>query len=251
MEDDARSIDWNVTARMNAPYVRQYIEDREITAWFLLDLTPSMAFGAPQRPKETVMLDFVATLALLLTRNGNRVGAIFYNNRIEQMVPPRGGRAQVLRLVNDMLNREPSSGGSMTDLTPLLESAMNAIKRRSLVFLISDFVCLPGWAGAANLLSQRHDLLPVRLWDPREVELPDVGIILVEDSETGEQLTVDTRDKNLRRRFNEAAQRREMELAETFAQAGVLPLSLSTEEDLVHAIFRFATQRKRMRRQQR
>ena len=138
-EDDIRSIDWNVTARMNAPYVRRYIEDREITAWFLLDLSPSMAFGAQERPKGTVMLEFMATLAHLLTRNGNRVGAVFYNNTVEQLVPPRSGRAQVLRLINDMLKREPSSGGSMTDLTPLLESAINAIKRRSLVFLVSDF----------------------------------------------------------------------------------------------------------------
>ena len=204
-EDDARTIDWNVTARMNAPYVRQYTEDREITAWFLLDLSPSMAFGAPERPKAAVMVDFMATLAHLLTRNGNRVGAMFYNNRIDRIVPPRGGRAQVLRLIDDMLKREPSSDGLMTDLTPLLESAINTIKRRALVLLVSDFVCLPGWARPVNLLSQRHDLLPIRLWDPREVELPDVGIILVEDSETGEQLTVDTRDKNLRRRFNEAA----------------------------------------------
>ena len=249
MEDDIRSIEWNVTARMNAPYVRQYIEDREITAWFLLDLSPSMAFGAPGRPKETVMVDFMATLAYLLTRNGNQVGAIFYDNRIERIVPPRRGRAQVLRLINDTLKREPSSAGSMTDLTPLLEFAINAIKRRSLVFLVSDFVCVPGWARPVNLLSQGHDLLPIRIWDPREVELPDVGVMLMEDSETGEQLTVDTRDKKLRRRFNEAAQRRETELSEDFARAGVVPLSLSTEEDLVHAVLRFAALRKRMRRQ--
>ncbi len=251
MEDDVRTIDWNVTARMNAPYVRQYMEDREIRAWFLLDLSPSMEFGAPKRPKQAVMIDFVAALMRLLTRNGNRVGAIFYDNRIEQIVPPRGGRSQVLRLINDLLNREPSPGGSMTDLTPLLETAVNAIKRPSLVFLVSDFVCLPGWARPLKLLSQRHDLLPVRLWDPREVELPDAGIILVEDSETGEQLTVDTRDKKLRRRFNEAAQRREAEMSDTFARAGVVPLSLSTEEDLVPAILRFATLRKRIPRQRR
>ena len=248
MEDDVRTIDWNVTARMNAPYVRRYIEDREITAWFLLDLSPLMAFGASERAKETVMVDFMATLAQLLTRNGNRVGAILYDNRIEQLIPPRGGRAQVLRLIREVLSREPSPGGSMTDLTPLLDSAANAIKRRSLVFLVSDFVCVPGWARPVNLLSQRHDLLPIRLWDPREVELPDVGVILVEDSETGEQLTVDTRDKKFRRRFIEAAQRRETELSDTFARAGVVPFSLSTEEDLVRAILRFATLRKRIRR---
>ncbi len=106
-EDDIRSIDWNVTARMNTPYVRQYLEEREITAWFLLDLSPSMAFGALDRHKESVMVDFVATLARLLTRNGNRVGAIFYGNRVDTTIPPRGGRSQVLWLINDLLKRRP------------------------------------------------------------------------------------------------------------------------------------------------
>ena len=250
-EDDIRYIDWNVTARMNAPYVRQYIEDREITAWFLLDLSPSMAFGALERHKESVMGDFVATLARLLTRNGNRVGAMLHDDQVELRIPPRGGRIQVLRIINDMLKRQPSTGGSMTDLTPLLESALNTIKRRSLVFLISDFICVPGWARPMNLLSRRNDLLPIRLWDPREVELPDVGVVLVEDSETGEQLHVDTRDKRLRQRFSEAAQRRETDLSQTFKRAGVDALSLSTEEDLVRAVLRFATLRKRTRRKQR
>ena len=250
-QDDIRYIDWNVTARMNTPFVRQYIEDREIAAWFLLDLSPSMAFGALERDKESVMVDFVATLARLLTRNGNRVGAMFYDNRIEATIPPRGGRTQVLRLINDLLKRQPSSGGSVTDLTGLLESAFNSIKRRSLVFLVSDFICTPGWERPMDQLNRRHDLLAIRLWDPREVELPDIGVVLVEDSETGSQLSVDTSDRKFRRRFSQAARRRESELMQTFKRTGVDQLSLSTEEDLVHAILRFATLRNRMRRRQR
>ena len=249
--DDVREIDWNVTARMNAPYVRQYIEDREITAWFLLDLSPSMAFGAPERHKESVMTDLMATLARLLTRNGNRVGATFYTDRVARTVPPRGGRTQVLRLINDMLKLEPSRGGSMTDLSPLLESALGMIKRRSLIFLVSDFISVQGWTRPMSLLSQRHDLVPVRVWDPREVELPDVGVVLVEDSETGEQLSVDTRDKRFRRRFIEAARRRDAELTQAFRRAGTAALSLSTEEDLVSAILRFASLRKRTRQRPR
>ena len=245
--DDIRSIDWNVTARMNAPYVRQYMEDREITAWFLLDLSPSMAFGAEDRHKESVMIDFVATLASLLTRNGNRIGAILYNNRIDLTIPPRGGRSQVLSLISDLQRMQPEQTGSMTDLTGLLESAFNALKRRSLVFLVSDFICIPGRDKPMTQLAGRHDLLPVRLWDPREVELPDVGVVLVEDSETGEQLSVDTRDKKLRNRFNEAARLREAELKSTFNRAGVNPLSLSTDEGMVRAILRFAGLRKRTR----
>ena len=247
-EDDIRNIDWNVTARLNVPYVRQYIEDRDLTAWFMLDLSPSMAFGAVERHKESVTVDLVATLGRLLTRNGHRVGAMFYNNGVELTIPPRGGRTQVLRLVNDLLKPRHASGGSTTDLTPLLDSALNTIKRRSLVFLISDFICVPGWARPLRLLARRHDLVPIRLWDPREVELPDMGLVLVEDSETGEQLHVDTRDKGFRSRFYQAARRREAELNQTLERAGVELLSLSTEEDLVRAVLRFSALRKRVRR---
>ena len=251
VEDDTRSIDWNVTARMNTPYVRQYIEEREITAWFLLDLSPSMAFGGLDRRKESVLVDLVATLASLLTRNGNRVGAMLYDNRIELTVPPRSGRSQVLRLINDMLRRQPSPQRSMTDLAPLLESAINTIKRRSVVLLVSDFICAPGWDRPMSVLSQRHDLLPVRVWDRRESELPDVGVVVVEDSETGEQLDVDTHDPKLRRRFAEAATRRKEERRRTFRRVGVDELTMSTEEDIVSAILRFVALRKRARHQRR
>ncbi|MBN2503689.1 MAG: DUF58 domain-containing protein [Anaerolineales bacterium] len=245
--DDIRNIDWNVTARMNSPYVRQYIEDREVTAWFLLDFSPSMGFGALERDKESVLVDFVATLARLLTRNGNRVGAIFFDSRVELTIPARSGRTQVLRLINDMLKRRPAQSGSITDLTPLLNAALNSIKQRSLIFLISDFICAPGWDSSINLLSRRHDLIPIRLWDRREIELPEIGIVLVEDLETGEQIYIDTHNKKYRQRFYAAAQSREKQLTQTFKQAGVNALSLSTEEDLVQAILRFAEMRKRAR----
>ena len=245
--DDIRHIDWNVTARMDMPYVRQYTEDREVTAWFLLDLSPSMSFGAQERRKESVMVDLVGVLARLLTRNGNRVGAILYDNNDEFAIPPRGGRRQVLRLINDIHRQESSPGGAMTDLAKLLESAYNSIKRRSLIFLVSDFICLPGWDRAMDQLNRKHELVAVRLWDPREADLPDVGVVLVEDSETGVQLSVDTSDRGFRRRFREAARSREAELARTFKRAGVEELSLSTEEDLVLAVLRFASLRGRAR----
>ena len=248
--DDIRHIDWNVTARMDMPYVRRYLEDREVTAWFLLDLSPSMAFGAVERRKESVVVDLVGVLARLLTRNGNRVGAILYDNNVEFAIPPRSGRPQVLRLINDIQRQQSSPGGAMTDLSKLLQSAFNTIKRRSLIFLVSDFICLPGWDGAMDRLNRKHDLLAVRLWDPREADLPDVGVVLVEDSETGVQMSVDTSDRGFRRRFHEAARRREAELAQTFNRAGVDELSLSTEEDMVLAILRFASLRSRARRPQ-
>jgi uncharacterized protein (DUF58 family) len=252
-EDDIRYIDWNVTARMNTPYVRQYVEDREITAWFLLDLSPSMDFGAVQTQnlKRTVLIDFAATLARLLTRHGNRVGAMFYNSRIERTIPPRGGRVQVLRLVNDLLKQPRLPKAPFTNLTPLLGAGLDAIKRRSLIFIISDFFSVPGWERPLSLLNRRHEVLAIRLWDPREVELPDIGPIFMEDAETGEQLYVDTSDRKFRQRFQEAARRREAALNETFKHAGVDALSLSTQEDLVRAIVRFATLRQQRRGQQR
>jgi uncharacterized protein (DUF58 family) len=249
-EDDIRYIDWNVTARMNTPYVRQYVEDREITAWFLLDLSPSMDFGTvqTQNVKRTVLIDFVTILARLLTRHGNRVGAVFYGSRVERTIPAGGGRIQVLRLVNDLLKQPRLSKTPFTDLRPLLEAGLHAIKKRSLIFLISDFISAPGWERPLSLLNRRHELLAIRLWDPREVELPDIGPIIMEDAETGEQLYVDTHDRRFRQRFQEAAQRREAALSETFKRAGVDALSLSTEEDLVRAIVRFATLRQQRRK---
>jgi uncharacterized protein (DUF58 family) len=246
-EDDIRYIDWNVTARMNTPYIRQYVEDREITAWFLLDLSPSVDFGTLQSQKRTVLIDFVATLARLLTRHGNRVGAIFYGSRIERTIPARGGRIHVLRLVNDLMKQPRLPRAPFTNLTPLIEGGLHAIKRRSLVFIVSDFISEPGWEKPLILLNQRHEVLAVRLSDPREMVLPDVGPIIMEDAETGEQLYVDTHDKKFRLRFEQAARRREAALNESFKHAGVDVLSLSTEEDMVRAIVRFATLRQQRR----
>ena len=247
-EDDVRYIDWNVTARMNTPYVRQYTEDREITAWFLLDLSPSIDFGTVQSLKRTVLIDFVATLARILTRHGNRVGAIFYGSKIERTILPRSGRVQVLHLINDLLKQPQLPRAPFTDLTPLLEGGLYAIKRRSLIFIISDFISTPGWERPLSLLNQRHEVLPVRLSDPREVQLPDIGLVVMEDAETGDQMYVDTHDRRFRQRFEEAARVREAELAQAFKCAGVKELSLSTEDDLVNSIVRFATLRRQRRK---
>ncbi len=248
-QDDIRHIDWNVTARLNSLYVRQYLEDREITTWFLLDLTPSMRFGPPERPKEGVLIDLVATLARLLTRNGNRVGAILYNTRIERTIPPLGGRNQVLRIIRDLLRETEVPTTPTTDLKVLLDAGVNALKRRSLIFLVSDFFSLPGWEGPLAQLNRRHELIAVRLWDPREVELPNAGTVFFEDAETGEQLYVDTSDPVFRRRFYEAVERRESALQESLRRAGVDLFSISTEEDLVGAIVRMASLRKNRPRQ--
>src|SRR6476469_5789947 len=183
-EDDVRYIDWNVTARMTTPYVRQYVEDREITAWFLLDLSPSVDFGTLVRQKRAVLVDLVATLARLLTRHGNRVGAILYGSRVERTIPARGGRIQVLRLINELMDEPQLPKAPVTDLGDLLKAGLYGIKRRSLVFVLSDFISAPGWDRFLSLLNQKHDVVAIRLWDPREVKLPDVGPVIMEDSET-------------------------------------------------------------------
>jgi len=247
-EDDIRYIDWNVTARMDTPYVRQYVEDREITAWFLLDLSPSVDFGGLEHQKRTMLIDFVTVLARLLTRHGNRVGAIMFGGSIRKVVPARGGRMQVLRLINDMLRQPRLPQAPFTDLKLFLNGALNTIRRRSLVFIISDFISAPGWESPLSLLNQRHEVLAIRLWDPREVQLPDIGMVVMQDAETAEQLYVDTHDRKFRQRFYDAAQRRESALKDAFKHAGVDMLSLSTEEDMVRAIVRFAKQRQQYRR---
>jgi len=245
--DDVRHIDWNVTARMDTPFIREYLEDREITAWFLLDLSPSVDFGTveAERLKRSVLVDVVTTLARVLTRHGNRVGAIFYGSRVERIIPPRGGRVQVLRLINDLQNHPRHPSAPFTDLAALLDAGQRWIKGRSLVFVISDFISVPGWERALQRLTLKHEVIAIRLYDRREVELPDVGPMLMDDAETGEQLYIDTHDRSFRRRFQEASERREADLAAAFRRAGVDAVGLSTDDDLLAAIVRMAARRKR------
>ena len=253
--DDIRYIDWNVTARMDTPYVRQYMEDREITAWFLVDLSPSMDFGA-RADKRRVLVDLVGTVGRVLTRHGNRVGAILYSgqangrrdHRVERIIPARNGRNHVLWLINDLLNQPRLPRAAPTDLRAMLEGGLLMFKKRSLVFVLSDFISVPGWERSLTLLSQRHEVLVVRLWDRSEVELPDVGPLWLEDAETGEQLYVDTHDPRFRARFSEAVRSREQALNAAFRRAGVQPWALSTDEDLVRALGRFASIRRQMHR---
>jgi uncharacterized protein (DUF58 family) len=242
--DDVRYIDWNVTARMNSPYVRQYNEDRDVSAWFLLDLSPSVDFGTVNTVKRNLLVDFVGVLARLLSRHGNRVGAVLYGGAVQGVIPERNGKAQVLHLIDTLLQQPQLHRTPPTDLSILLNASLRILRRRSLVFLISDFISQPGWDKSLGILSQRHEVIAVRLYDPREIELPDIGPVYMEDAETGEQIYLDTHDKGFRKRFIEAARRREWELRSAFSRAGVDALSLSTESDLIKEIVRFATLRK-------
>jgi uncharacterized protein (DUF58 family) len=248
--DDVRHIDWNVTARLNTPYVREFNEERDLSAWFLLDLSASVDFGSAATRKSNVAADLVAVLARVLTRHGNRVGALMYGHRVDTVIAPRSGRRHVLHLMHAMATRAAleRSAENATRLSELIDAALVALKRRTLVFVVSDFVSAPGWHKPLAALAQRHDVVAVRLYDPLEQALPDLGMMLVEDAETGQQLFVDLHDRRFRKRFADIAARRERELRQGLAAAGVDALELSTTDDLADSLMRFADLRKRRAR---
>ena len=183
----------------------------------------------------------------MLTRRGNRIGAIVHGAGVPETVPVASGRIAVLRLIDRLMDQPMLAAAPATDLSDLLENGLRTIRRRSLVVIVSDFISAPGWEGRLHLLNQRHELLAVRLVDPREQALPDVGVVLVSDAETGEQLEVDTGDRGFRERFAAAAAEREVAVHAALRHAGVEGVTLSTEDDLVRAIVRMATER-RLRR---
>jgi uncharacterized protein (DUF58 family) len=201
-------------------------------------------FGS-QVKKRSVSTEFVAVLARLLTRHGNRVGALFYGDSVDTMIPARSGRRHALHILHRILSRPEPGRSAATNLSDFLATALRVMQRRSLVFAVSDFISAPGWAKPLAYLAQRHEIVAVRLYDPLEMELPDLGLITMRDAETGEQLFVDTHDRGFRERFAVLAERREKELRLAFAQAGVDALELSTDDNLVDAILRFADLRKR------
>ncbi len=258
LHDDVRHIDWNVTARLQQPHVRVFTEDREMAAWFLLDLSPSVDFGSGTQAKRDVSARIVALLARLLTRHGNRVGALLYGAGALQMIPARAGRAHVLHLLQAMLRRvdttDSIAGGAEstlaggTKLSELLLAAAHTVRRRSTLFVVSDFISQPGWEKPLGQLALRHDVVAVRLTDPLELALPDLGLLTLRDAETGEQLLVDTHSPGFRRRFAALAAQREAELRAALARAGVDTLELSTDDDLAQAVLRFADLRKQRAR---
>ncbi|MES2890208.1 MAG: DUF58 domain-containing protein, partial [Pseudomonadota bacterium] len=234
------------------PHVRVFTEDREMAAWFLLDLSPSVDFGSGNQRKSQVLLDFTAVLARLIGRHGNRVGAVLYGSRgqpvVDAVLPARGGRTQVLRLMQMVLQppvKKASGKDGVTQLSDLLKAAVHTVRQRATVFVVSDFISEPGWEAPLGELARRHDVVAVRLLDPLELDLPDLGLIPIRDAETGEQLMVDTHDAGFRQRFARIAAQREAQLRESLARAGVDTLELSTDDDLAEAVVRFVDLRKR------
>ena len=254
LTDDVRAIDWNVTARMQEPWVRLFMEDRDITAWFLLDVSPSVDFGQRKSAeyrggaqKRDLLVDFTAVLARVLTRHGNRVGALLFTGSQARVVPAKTGRAHVLRLIQELTDQPRLTRAPRTDLAALLDSALRMVRRRSLLFIISDFLSVPGWDRRLAMVAHRHETLAVRLVDPHEGEIPDVGPLMLEDSETGEQLFVDTHNRGFRKRYAELVRSRREGLHAMLARAAVDLLELSTDGDMARDIVHFSAARAQRR----
>ena len=255
--DDVRHIDWNVTARLQVPHVRQFTEDRELTAWFVLDLSGSVDFGSGDTTKMAVSTAFVATLARVITRHGNRVGAVLYGSQVEGVLPPGASRLHVLNLLQRMRAPRARHAGTVgqpragTRLGDLLAAAAGVMKRRSLVFVVSDFISAPGWETPLARLAQRHEVVAVRLLDPLEMALPDgagLGLMTVEDAETGEQLFIDAADPGFRDRYAALAEEHDSAVISSLATSGADILELATDDDLLDALLRYADLRRRRAR---
>ena len=245
--DDLRHLDWNVTARTDVPHIRTYAEDRELTAWLVLDRSSSMGFGRAARPKRRAATDLLTTLALVLARGGNRVGAVLFGDGVEVTIPPRHGRAQVLAIARALL-ADPPPSHVPTDLGPVLRAVAGMARHRSLVFVVSDFVTRPGWERSLTLLARRHEVVAVQVVDAAEGDLPDAGLVAIEDAETGQQVLVDTGDPVFRKRLRELTIARQQRLVETVARVGIPLHVVSTDEDLVAALVRMAHLRGRWHR---
>jgi uncharacterized protein (DUF58 family) len=251
--DDVRHIDWNVSARMAQPYVRQFVEDRELTAWFLVDRSRSMHFGSETSSKLDLATGFVALLARVFTRQGNRVGALLYGTRVDTVLPPRASRLHVLQLVQRMRrpvrSDPPAAPDQGTVLADLLHAAAGVMKRRALVFVVSDFISQPGWAEPLARLAQRHDVVAVRLWDAWEMALPDAGVLTVQDAESGAQCLIDSADPAFRSRYATLAGQHETALRTELARSGADVIELATHDDLLESLLRLADLRRLRARQ--
>ncbi len=253
--DDLRHVDWNVTARTDVAHVRQYLEDRDVTAWLVLDRSPSMEVGPAGRAKDRVLVEVAATLAQTVVRGGGRVGAVLFDDAVRETVPPGRGRPQTLRLISRLLAPPaPRTGRTTTDLASALAAAAGLARRRGLVVVVSDLLTgddgdgdHPAWERPLALLARRHDVVVVRVTDPREGDLPAVGMVWVEDAETGEQIFLDTDDEAFRARLAAAAGARLEALTAAVRRCGADLHSVSTDDDLVRVLARVAAVRRRRR----
>ena len=243
--DDVRTIDWNVSARTGETFVKKYVEERELSVLLLVDLSGSQRFGTRGRFKSEMVAEVAATLAMSAVRNNDRVGLLVFTDRVELFVPPRKGRRHVLRIVRDLLTFRPEGTG--TDLSGALEYAVRLLRSRSIVFLVSDFVGPQSRAAekALTAAAHRHDLVPVTISDPADLELPDAGLIQVTDPETGARVVVDSGSAAVRERYAAAVREERAALRRTFRRLGLDEIELRTDAPTSGAILSFFRRRER------
>ena len=238
--DDIRSIDWNVTARTGTPFVKVFDEERELTVMLVVDVSASGEFGSRSRMKGEVAVEICAVLAFSAITNNDKVGLIIFSDRIEKFVPPRKGRRHVLRVLRELLYFRPKGRG--TDIAGALEYLARVVRRRAVVFLVSDFFAT-GYQKALAVAGRRHDTIVIRMGDPRERELPAVGYIELEDAETGEQLTVNVSDPAFREAFDRDVSETRTALEREFRKTGVDVVEISTDRPYADRLMRFFRQR--------
>jgi len=250
--DDVRSIDWNVTARTGRTFVKKFTEERELTIMLIIDVSASGEFGSSTQSKREMMAELGSVLAFSAVRNNDKVGLILFTDNAELYIPPGKGRSHILRVIREILFFQPE--GKNTDLVAALDFANHVIKRRAVTFLISDF-CLPGdfsdslqdFRPKLQITNRHHDMVAVSVNDPREWELPDIGLLTIEDSETGEQVELDTTRADIRDNFSQLANQNREELKRTIYSSGVDFLELSTDKPYLPILLNFFGSRERRR----
>jgi uncharacterized protein (DUF58 family) len=241
--DDVRTIDWNVTARLGSAYVKRYLEERELTVGFVVDFSASKRFGSRVRTKGDLATEVCAVLALAAARNNDRVGTLFFTDRVERIIPARKGRRHVLRIISELLSFQPASSG--TDLTLALEQLEPAMRRRSVLFIVSDFLT-SGYLGALGRLARKHDVIAVQLIDPRERELPDTGLVTLRDPESGAWRYVDTGSQTVRDHFHHRMAELDISLERAIRERGADLIRLQTDGSYAEPLLAFFRRRERM-----
>jgi uncharacterized protein (DUF58 family) len=228
--DDIRNIDWNVTARFNHPYIKVFDEERELTVMLLIDVSASNQFGTKKTFKQEVLTEIAAVLAFSAIQNNDKVGVIFFSKTVEKFIPPKKGTSHILRIIRELIEFKPQQQG--TNLTEPLRYLTNAIKKRCTAFMLSDFLDR-GFEDAIKIANKKHDLIAVRIFDERELELPDVGLIRARDAESGKQLWIDSSDRKVRRQYNNWYKAHQEYLSETFVRSGVDVAKIATDQDYI------------------
>lgn len=232
--DDVRDIDWNVTARQNHPYIKVYEEERELTVMLLVDVSGSKDFGAVGETKRDMMAEIAATLAFSAIENNDKVGVILFSDKIEKFIPPKKGRKHILLVISTLLDFKPENKG--TDVNCALEFLTSGIKKRCTSFLVSDFIDEGDYCKALSIANNKHDLIAVQVYDKREMQLPDVGLMRVYDAETGEERWINTSSKKVRETYQRWWYQRQLKMSEKLQHSRVDLASIATDEDYTKAL---------------